>query len=284
MKREIKITDKLINGFVNCLIAQEKSISTISAYKRALLSLRINTDDSPISKERLLNYKADISQKYAPSSCNVMISAINCFLRYIGRTDLFIRPMRIQREIYEPADKELTKKDYDKLIRYAKESGDERTALAIQTICATGIRVSELQYITAEALCSGQSHIICNGKNRVVFIPKTLCSMLKRYIEKRNIKSGAVFVTRNGRPLDRSNLWKSMKRLGEIACIKLSKIYPHNLRHLFARTYYSQQKDISRLADILGHSNINTTRIYTRETGAVHARQIEGLGLIRDTA
>lgn len=284
MKREIKITDKLINGFVNCLIAQEKSISTISAYKRALLSLRINTDDSPISKERLLNYKADISQKYAPSSCNVMISAINCFLRYIGRTDLFIRPMRIQREIYEPADKELTKKDYDKLIRYAKESGDERTALAIQTICATGIRVSELQYITAEALCSGQSHIICKGKNRVVFIPKTLCSMLKRYIEKRNIKSGAVFVTRNGRPLDRSNLWKSMKRLGEIACIKLSKIYPHNLRHLFARTYYSQQKDISRLADILGHSNINTTRIYTRETGAVHARQIEGLGLIRDTA
>ena len=284
MKREIKITDKLINGFVNCLIAQEKSISTISAYKRALLSLRINTDDSTISKERLLNYKADISQKYAPSSCNVMIAAINCFLRYIGRTDLFIRPMRIQRDIYESADKELTKKDYDKLIRYAKERGDERTTLAIQTICATGIRVSELQYITVEALCSGQSHIICKGKNRVVFIPKTLCSMLKRYIAKRNIESGAVFVTRNGRPLDRSNLWKSKKRLGEIASIKLSKIYPHNLRHLFARTYYSQQKDISRLADILGHSNINTTRIYTRETGAVHARQIEGLGLIHDTA
>lgn len=282
MKREIKITDRLINDFVIYLREQEKSVSTISAYKRALQLLRMHMCDNPISKERLLRYKADISRQYAPSSCNVIIAAINCFLRYIVRTDLFIRPMKIQRSIFEPADKELTKSDYNKLIISAGMSGDERTALAIQTICATGIRVSELRYITVEALCTGHSHINCKGKNRVVFIPKTLCSLLKKYIEKHGITSGSIFVTRNGRPLDRSNLWKSMKRFCNIAGVKSSKVYPHNLRHLFARTYYTFQKDLSRLADILGHSNINTTRIYTRETGAVHARQIERLDLISD--
>ena len=283
MRKEIKVTDKLINQFIKYLQEQEKSQSTIVSYKRELFPLQMFFDDSSLNKDSLLRYKTIITKQYKPSTCNVSISAINCFLKYINRQDLFLKPLKIQKTIFEPAEKELTKKDYNKLIKAALINGDERTALAIQTICATGIRVSELQSITVETLRSGQSHICNKGKNRIVFIPKALVNVLKKYVVNHNIASGPIFVTRNNKPLDRSNLWKSMKQLCSVAGVKPSKIYPHNLRHLFAKTYYTQQKDISRLADILGHSSINTTRIYTRESGAVHAKQIEGLGLIGDT-
>lgn len=283
MRKEIKVTDKLINQFIKYLQEQEKSQSTIVSYKRELFSLQMFFDDSSLNKDGLLRYKTIITKQYKPSTCNVSISAINCFLKYINRQDLFLKPLKIQKTIFEPAEKELTKKDYNKLIKAALINGDERTALAIQTICATGIRVSELQSITVETLRSGQAHICNKGKNRIVFIPKALVNVLKKYVVNHNIASGPIFVTRNNKPLDRSNLWKSMKQLCSVAGVKPSKIYPHNLRHLFAKTYYTQQKDISRLADILGHSSINTTRIYTRESGAVHAKQIEGLGLIGDT-
>lgn len=283
MRKEIKVTDKLINQFIKYLQEQEKSQSTIVSYKRELFSLQMFFDDSSLNKDSLLRYKTIITKQYKPSTCNVSISAINCFLKYINRQDLFLKPLKNQKTIFEPAEKELTKKDYNKLIKAALINGDERTALAIQTICATGIRVSELQSITVETLRSGQAHICNKGKNRIVFIPKALVNVLKKYVVNHNIASGPIFVTRNNKPLDRSNLWKSMKQLCSVAGVKPSKIYPHNLRHLFAKTYYTQQKDISRLADILGHSSINTTRIYTRESGAVHAKQIEGLGLIGDT-
>ena len=283
MRKEIKVTDKLINQFIKYLQEQEKSQSTIVSYKRELFSLQMFFDDSSLNKDSLLRYKTIFTKQYKPSTCNVSISAINCFLKYINRQDLFLKPLKIQKTIFEPAEKELTKKDYNKLIKAALINGDERTALAIQTICATGIRVSELQSITVETLRSGQAHICNKGKNRIVFIPKALVNVLKKYVVNHNIASGPIFVTRNNKPLDRSNLWKSMKQLCSVAGVKPSKIYPHNLRHLFAKTYYTQQKDISRLADILGHSSINTTRIYTRESGAVHAKQIEGLGLIGDT-
>lgn len=283
MKKEIKITDKLINQFIKYLQEQEKSQSTIVSYKRELFSLQMFFDDSSLNKDSLLRYKTIITKQYKPSTCNVSISAINCFLKYIGRQDLFLKPLKIQKTIFEPAEKELSKKDYNKLIKAALINGDERTALAIQTICATGIRVSELQFITIEALKQGQAQVNNKGKNRVIFIPQTLSNLLKKYVVNHNISSGPIFVTRSGKCLDRSNLWKSMKQLCSIAGVKSSKVYPHNLRHLFAKTYYTQQKDISRLADILGHSNINTTRIYTRESGAVHAKQIAALDLVHDT-
>lgn len=283
MKKEIKITDKLINQFIKYLQEQEKSQSTIVSYKRELFSLQMFFDDSSLNKDSLLRYKTIITKQYKPSTCNVSISAINCFLKYIGRQGLFLKPLKIQKTIFEPAEKELSKKDYNKLIKAALINGDERTALAIQTICATGIRVSELQFITIEALKQGQAQVNNKGKNRVIFIPQTLSNLLKKYVVNHNISSGPIFVTRSGKCLDRSNLWKSMKQLCSIAGVKSSKVYPHNLRHLFAKTYYTQQKDISRLADILGHSNINTTRIYTRESGAVHAKQIAALDLVHDT-
>jgi integrase/recombinase XerD len=283
MRKEIKVTDKLINQFIKYLQEQEKSQSTINSYKRELFSLQMYIDQYPLTKEKLIAYKAILTNQYTPSTCNVAIAAINSFLRFVGRQDLMVKPLRVQKQIFENKNRELTKKDYEKLIRAATIKGDERTALAIQTICATGIRVSELQYITVEAIKSDQAHVSNKGKNRVIFIPRALSIMLKKYVINQNITSGSVFVTRNGKPLDRTNLWKSMKKLCNIAGVNSQKVYPHNLRHLFARTYYGQQKDISRLADILGHSNINTTRIYTRESGAVHAKQIAALGLVRDT-
>lgn len=283
MRKEIKLTDKLLKSFVGYLHDQEKSSSTIKTYQRELFALQMYIDDNPLTKEKVLEYKSLLTKQYTPSTCNVAIAAINSFLRFIGRQDLTIKPLRIQRQIFEDKDRELTKKDYEKLIRAATINGDERTALAIQTICATGIRVSELQYVTVEAIRNGQAHICNKGKNRIVFIPKVLVNVLKKYVIKCNITTGSIFVTCNGKPLDRTNLWRAMKKLCGIAGVKSSKVYPHNLRHLFAKTYYTQQKDISRLADILGHSSINTTRIYTRESGAIHAKQIEGLGLIRDT-
>lgn len=194
-----------------------------------------------------------------------------------------MKPLRIQKQIYEPTDRELTRKDYDRLIRAANLNGQDRLSLIIQTICSTGIRVSELQYITVDAVKEGKCSVNNKGKSRIVFIPAQLQKLLKKYVVKQNITAGSIFVSRNGKPLDRSNIYHSMQRLCSTAGVKPSKVYPHNLRHLFAKTYYTQNKDISRLADILGHTSINTTRIYTRESGAVHARQIEGLGLVRDT-
>lgn len=283
MKKQIILSDKLLKMYIQYLREQERSESTIKSYQRELMSFQLYLDERPITKDILLAYKAMLTAQYSPSTCNVTISALNSFLRYIDREDLFVKPLRIQKQIFENQDKELSKKDYNKLVRAAIINGDERTALAIQTICATGIRVSELKYITTESLKNGQAHVYNKGKNRVIFIPKSLIQMLKKYVVNRNIASGPIFVTRNNKPLDRSNLWKSMKQLCSVAGVKSSKVYPHNLRHLFARTYHEQQKDIGRLADILGHSNINTTRIYTRESETVFAKQIEGLNLVGKT-
>ena len=236
MRKEIKVTDKLINQFIKYLQEQEKSQSTIVSYKRELFSLQMFFDDSSLNKDSLLRYKTIITKQYKPSTCNVSISAINCFLKYINRQDLFLKPLKIQKTIFEPAEKELTKKDYNKLIKAALINGDERTALAIQTICATGIRVSELKYITTESLKNGQAHVYNKGKNRVIFIPKSLIQMLKKYVINHNIASGPIFVTRSGKCLDRSNLWKSMKQLCVTTVLNLlrfilttSDIYLHAL-------------------------------------------------------
>jgi len=192
--------------------------------------------------------------------------------------DIRIKALKIQRQIFRGKDKELTKAEYERLLNAAKS---KRLYYLIQTIASTGIRVSELRYITTSAVHSGQAVINCKGKMRIVILPKELCKMLKGYIRENNIKNGSVFVSRNGKPLDRSHIWKMLKALCETAGVSKDKVFPHNFRHLFARTYYSLQKDSVRLADILGHSSVNTTIIYTIETGEVHRRQIQKLGLLR---
>lgn len=197
----------------------------------------------------------------------------------MGWNDLIVKPLKIQKSLFRDESRELSYNEYKRLVLAAENAGNRRLSLVVQTICATGIRVSELQFITVEAVRTGRTEIANKGKRRTIFLPDKLRRILTKYMKENGIKEGAVFTTRTGKPLDRSNIWRDMKALCESAGVDSSKVFPHNLRHLFARTYYSIEKDLSRLADILGHSNINTTRIYTMESGVVHARQIERLGL-----
>ena len=210
-----------------------------------------------------------------------MLSSINAFFVFMGWYDLKVKTLKIQRRIFADKSKELSKAEYELLLIAAKDKKNERLYYLMQTIASTGLRVSEIKYVTCEAVRQGQAVINCKGKIRQIFLPKKLCQMLKKYIKSRNIKSGSVFITRSGKPLDRCAIWKMLKDLCESAGVSKDKVFPHNFRHLFARTFYSLQKDIVRLADILGHSSVETTRIYTMESGTEHIKQLQKLGLLR---
>ncbi len=276
-----KITNELIQKFKSYLIDEEKSSSTLEKYIRDITVFMEWCKETELSKSVVLEYKQDIVKKYAPASVNSILSSLNSFFSYNEWYDLKVKALKIQRHIFASKDKELTKAEYERLLVAAKQKKNQRLYYLMQTICATGIRVSELKAITVSAVKSGQATINCKGKMRIVILPKQLCKMLKDYIKENNIKSGSVFVSKNGKPLDRSNIWSDMKKLCESAGVSKDKVFPHNLRHLFARTYYSIQKDVVRLADILGHSSVNTTRIYTMETGEIHRQQMQKLGLLR---
>ena len=237
--------------------------------------------EQELSTASVLAYKAYLCERYAPASVNAALSSLNSFFDFMEWYDLRVKNLKIQKQIFACTDKELTKAEYDLLLQSAKQKKNERLYLLMKTICSTGIRVSEVRYITVEAVSRGVAKINCKGKCRQVFLPKQLCYILKQYIKTQKIKSGAVLVTKNGNPLDRSNIWSDMKKLCKAANVSEKKVFPHNLRHLFARNYYSLQKDVVRLADILGHSNVNTTRIYTMETGEIHRKQIQKLGFMR---
>lgn len=275
------ITALKISAYKHRLIEDEKCGSTISAYIRTVKALSDFIGENPLDKEILLAWKKKLCDRHSPSSVNLAVAAVNSFLKFCGRSELVLKPLKIQHRMFSEEKAELTRKEYERMLISAKKSGNERLYLILQTICATGIRVSELKFITVGAVCEGRAKIACKGKRRTVFLPEKLTRLLKKYISKRKI-SGCVFVTRSGKNVDRSNIWREMKRLSDSAGVAKEKLFPHNLRHLFARTYYTTQKDLSRLADILGHSNVSTTRIYTRESGEVHARQLETLGLVYD--
>lgn len=275
------ITKEVLNDFRLYLFEEEKSDNTIEKYMRDVRTFMKWIGSNEIDKASVLAYKKDICEKYAPKSVNSMLSSINALFVFLGWHELKVKILKIQRQIFADKEKELTKAEYERLLTAAKNKNTERLYYLMQTIGSTGIRISELRYITCKAVKSGQAVINCKGKLRKVFLPKELCRMLKDYTRRQNIKSGSVFITRTGKPLDRSAVWKMLKALCEDAGVSKDKVFPHNFRHLFARTYYSLQKDIVRLADILGHSSIETTRIYTIENGDVHRRQIQRLGLLR---
>ena len=279
-KKSIILTADLLHRYIRHLRSLERAPHTIQKYTHDLTALAQWLGNRPVTKGLLLEWKDGLIATHALASVNTMLAAANGLLSYLGRADLRLRPLKIQRALFLNEEKELTRQEYVRLVRAAEKKENLRLSLVIQTICATGIRVSELKFITAEAVHAGRAEVSNKGKRRVVFLPERLRQLLKQYLQKQKITAGPVFVSKNGRPLDRSNIWRDMKALCESAGVAPGKVFPHNLRHLFARTFYSLEKDLSRLADILGHSSVNTTRIYTAESGAVHARQIGRLGLV----
>lgn len=274
---------KKITDYKKYLIEQERSSYTISKYIHDIRFFIEFAGKRTLNKELIIDLKLYLGEHYAASSANSMLAAVNGLLKFIGRADLRVKPFKIQRTLFVPKEKELCRDEYMRLIEAARQQKKERLMLIVETICATGIRVSELKFITAGSVETGRAEIKCKGKLRTVFLPPKLCELLKKYIQKQKITAGAVFITRSEKHLDRSNIWREMKKLSALTSVSPKKVFPHNLRHLFARTYYSIEKDLSRLADILGHSSVNTTRIYTIESGQTHARQIERLNLIITT-
>jgi site-specific recombinase XerD len=274
------ITKKLIDTFKTYLLNEEKSSSTLEKYIRDILAFSVWLGTNEVTKGTVLEYKKYLIDNYAPASVNSILSSLNSFFGFNEWVDCKVKTLKIQRQLFVSSSKELTKTEYKQLLNAALSQHNKRLYMLMQTICATGIRVSELKYITVEAVKSGVATINCKGKMRVVMMTKDLCKQLNAYIKEQKIKSGSVFVSKNGRPLDRSNIWSDMKKLCKTAGVSKEKVFPHNLRHLFARTYYSLEKDIVRLADILGHANVNTTRIYTMESGEIHMRQLQKLGLL----
>ena len=275
------LTKESINEYESNLVNEEKSQITIEKYMRDIRTFADWLGYKEFDKTDVLAYKSELQKRYAPTSVNTVISSLNSFFVYHEWYDMKVRTLKIQRQMFAEEERELTKAEYERLLIVA-EKKNKRLYLLMQTICSTGIRISELNFITLEAIQKGKADIQAKGKRRTVFFPKQLCHMLKEYAKKKGIKKGAIFVTKGGLPMNRSNIWTSMKKLCKEANVSEEKVFPHNLRHLFARTYYSQQKDIVRLADILGHSSVNTTRIYTMESGAIHRKQIQKLGLLRE--
>ena len=271
---------KQMQEFEFYLRNEERSAATIEKYMRDVRFFASFVCDAEIDKQKVLDYKGKLGETYAVASANSMIAAMNCFLRFCGWHDLCVKQFKMQREVYCSEEKELTRAEYVRLLEAANAKHNERLNLIIQTICGTGIRVSELQYITVEALHNGEAIVNCKGKNRRVFIVPELKKKLLRYVKEQGISTGTVFVTRGGKPVSRNSIWKDMKALCEQANVSPSKVFPHNLRHLFARTFYGIEKDIAKLADILGHASINTTRIYIVTTGAEHKRKMEHMRLI----
>lgn len=279
-QKNFKFTSELIQRYMEYLKEQERTENTIQKYTHDLNALLKYLNGEALTKAVLIEWKEHLMTTLSPATVNSMLAAVNGFLSFMGWRELAVRPLKLQKALFRDEAKELTRTEYVRLVNAAKQGGNERLSLILQTICATGIRVSELRFITLEAVCMGRAEIVNKGKHRPVFLPEKLRRLLKKYLQKQKITAGAVFVTRGGKPLDRSNIWRDMKALCKSAGVEPGKVFPHNLRHLFARTYYTLEKDLSRLADILGHSSINTTRIYTAESGRIHARQIERLGLL----
>ena len=268
-----------LQDFAAMMAKEEKCNLTIEKYMRDVKAFLFFCGGT-VSKETVMRFKEHLGTEYEKTSANSMISAVNCWLKFSGNNSLCVKQFRIQKKPFSPEEKELSKEEYLKLVRTAERSGNERLSLVIQTICGSGIRVSELQYITVEAVKRGEAVVSCKNKTRAILIVKELRKKLLLYAQKKGIYTGSIFVTRNGLPLSRTNIWKEMKGICREAGVNPEKVFPHNLRHLFARVFYSMEKDIAKLADLLGHSSINTTRIYIISTGAEHRRQMERMHLI----
>ena len=274
------ITAKAIDEFKEHLILEERSEITVEKYIRDVKAFSVYTQNTAVTKEIVIAYKKHLQENYAVRSVNSMLASINSLFAFLGWHDLRVKSLKLQQQVFCPEEKELTKAEYARLCRTAERKHNERLNLILQTICGTGIRVSELQFITVEAVKQGEAVVNCKAKTRSVFIVKELKQKLLRYAAEQGIKNSMIFVTRTGKPISRTNIWREMKALCIEANVNPQKVFPHNLRHLFARVFYGIEKDIAKLADILGHSSINTTRIYIISTGTEHRQRMENMRLI----
>lgn len=278
---EHQVTPEQLQAYSKHLYLGEKSAATIEKYLRDVRAFARWLEGREITKERTSEWKAClIERNYAPASINAMLSALNSLLDFLGLMDCRVKILKIQRRMFRDSSRDLTRSDYDVLTATARSKGKERLALLMEAICATGIRVSEVKYLTVEAAQEGRAEISLKGKIRTILIPMKLCRKLLKYAKKQRITSGEIFLTRNGTPISRRQIWAEMKGLCEAAGVAASKVFPHNLRHLFATIFYRVCRDIVKLADLLGHSNLETTRMYLLTTGAEHQRQLNRLGLV----
>ena len=273
------VDEQTIEQFHSYLQQEEKSPATVEKYIRDARAFRKFAGKQKVTKELVMEWKDSlVSGEYAVRSVNSMLASINSLLHFLGWEECRVKSLKTQRQTYCPEERELTKAEYMRLLKAAKDQ--PQLQLVMETICATGIRVSELRFFTVEAVRAGQIEVSCKGKIRMILIPGKLRKLLMKYAKERGIREGAVFLTKHGKPLNRSNIWAQMKRLCAAAGVRASKVFPHNLRKLFARMFYKIEKDIAKLADVLGHSSINTTRIYIMTTGIEHRRQLERLELV----
>ena len=275
----MKLSVRNIQEFSDYLCREERSAATQEKYLRDARTFFQAAEGNEITKELVVAWKKKlIARGYAVRSVNSMIASINSLLDFLGMQTCKVKSIRLQHQTYCTEDKELTKAEYLRLLSASKKN--EQLNLVLQTICGTGIRVSELRFFTVEAISRGEITVHCKSKTRTILVPGKLKKLLLSYAKKHGIRNGAIFITKKGRPLDRSNIWTQMKRLCTVAGVNPSKVFPHNLRKLFARTFYGLEKDIAKLADILGHSSVDTTRIYIMTTVTEHRRKIEKLGLV----
>lgn len=272
--------EELLKDFREKLVMDEKSVATIEKYMRDVRAFYVYLDnDKVISKETVIGYKQVLLSNYAPSSVNSMLAALNCFFKEFRWYECVVKTVKIQQEAFRLEGKELDREEYYILLNAARQKKDKRLFYIMQTLGATGIRISELKFITVEAVHRRRAYVSLKGKIRTVILPNELCRQLTIYIEERHILQGSVFVTRSGKPVDRSNIFHDMRKLSKKTGIPEEKIFPHNLRHLFACIYYKEVKDLPRLADVLGHSNVNTTRIYTRVSCEIQSKEIDMLNM-----
>lgn len=263
------------------LCGEERSAGTIENYLRHVRTFAAWAGGRPVTRELAAEWKAHLlTQDYAPVTINAMLAALNGFFHFLGRDDCQVKFLKVQRRLFRDAGRELTRPEYERLLAAAQSRGQERLALLMEAICATGIRVSEVKYLTVEAAQAGRAEISLKGKIRTILIPAKLCRKLLKYSKKQKIVSGEIFLTRNGTHLSRRQIWAEMKGLCRTAGVAPSKVFPHNFRHLFATAFYRASHDIVKLADVLGHSSIETTRIYLLTSGAEHQRQLDRLGLV----
>lgn len=276
----MKITEESLREFRAYLESEERSAGTVEKYVRDVRSLERWLSGAAAEKERIAQWRDALLKDHKPGTVNSMLASVNAYLRFVGAEEQRVKTLRVQRRMFRAPERELTRAEYERLVRTAQAKGKARLALMLETICGTGIRVSELRYITVEAARAGRAEISLKGKIRTILLPGKLCRKLKKYAEKQKTVSGEIFLTRNGRPLNRKQIWAEMKALCASAGVEASKVFPHNLRHLFACTYYRSCKDVVQLADILGHSSIETTRVYLISSGSEHKKRMERLRLI----